>query len=170
MDFSSYDVGFWDEMFAGPGALREHARLLGDRLASLADADLARRRTAAERSFLHRGITFNVYGEAAGKERIFPFDLVPRVVGASEWRTIERGLAQRIRALNLFLGDVYGPRRIVRAGVVPEEVIASAKGYLPACEGFVPPKGVYCHVVGTDLVRDKDGQIYVLGTLRAPRA
>src|SRR4029078_4984667 len=94
---------------------------------------------------------------------------IPRVIPASDWRQIDRGLKQRVHALNLFIADAYGERRIVKAGVVPESLIASATSYLPACVGMKPPKGIYCHIVGTDLVRDRDGQFYVLeDNLRCP--
>ena len=120
-------------------------------------------------ALLTRGITFNVYGATDGVEKIMPFDILPRVVSAAEWKTIERGLTQRVRALNDFIGDVYGARKILAAGVVPESILQSSRGLLPACNGMKPPKGIWCHVVGTDLVRDRDGQIYVLeDNLRCP--
>jgi uncharacterized circularly permuted ATP-grasp superfamily protein len=135
----------------------------------MSDEEIRTRQVAAERALLTRGITFNVYGNDAGAEKIFPFDIVPRVLPASEWKGIERGLVQRVRALNLFLSDVYGPKKILAARVVPPEVIASATSYLPACEGLAPPRGIWCHIVGTDLVRDRDGQFYVLeDNLRTP--
>jgi uncharacterized circularly permuted ATP-grasp superfamily protein len=115
------------------------------------------------------GITFNVYGNESGAEKIFPFDLIPRIVEAAEWTTVEKGLKQRIRALNLFIDDVYDKGRIFEAGVVPREVVLGAASYLAPCAGLKPPKGVWCHVVGTDLVRDRDGRFYVLeDNLRCP--
>ncbi|HEU4405141.1 MAG TPA: circularly permuted type 2 ATP-grasp protein [Polyangiaceae bacterium] len=170
MQFETYEVGsYYDEMFEPGGRPRASAELLARRLLQLSDDDLARRRLAAERALLHRGITFNVYGGKEGREKIFPFDIVPRIVTAAEWRAIERGLVQRVRALNHFVDDVYHGGRIVAAGVVPEAVVRSAKGFLEPCRGFRPPRGVYCHVVGTDLVRDRDGQFYVLeDNLRCP--
>jgi uncharacterized circularly permuted ATP-grasp superfamily protein len=115
------------------------------------------------------GITFNVYGDTAGTERIFPFDLVPRIVAASEWDHVERGLKQRIRALNLFLDDIYHEQKIVKDGVIPAEIIHSARCFRAPCVGINPPLGVWCHVTGTDLVRHRDGQIYVLeDNLRCP--
>jgi uncharacterized circularly permuted ATP-grasp superfamily protein len=168
--FESYDNGgFFDEMIEPGGDPRAYTALLVQKLASMSDEEIRTRQVAAERALLTRGITFNVYGSDAGAEKIFPFDIVPRVLPAAEWRTIERGLVQRVRALNLFLADVYGPRKILAAGVVPPAVIASAASYLPACQGLTPPRGVWCHVVGTDLVRDRDGQFYVLeDNLRTP--
>lgn len=170
MHFDAYDTaGFFDEMFEAHDRPRQATALLAQRISSLSPTELRARQIAAERALLTRGITFNVYGDAAGTEKIFPFDIIPRVIPASDWATIERGLVQRVRALNLFIDDVYGDRRIVKTGVVPESLIASAASYLPACVGVKPPKGIYCHVVGTDLVRDRDGQFYVLeDNLRCP--
>ncbi len=170
MEFDRYDPGpFYDELFAAVGVARPASTLLVQRLSAMPEKDFRERQAAAERALLSRGITFAVYGSDAGTEKIFPFDLVPRVVDAADWAMIERGLEQRVRALNCFIGDVYDKGRILDAGVVPRRLIASAKGYLPACQGLSPPRGVFCHVVGTDLVRDKDGQYYVLeDNLRCP--
>jgi uncharacterized circularly permuted ATP-grasp superfamily protein len=168
--FDDYETaGFFDEMFEAHDRPRVATTLLAQRLASLSPAELQARQIAAERALLTRGITFNVYGDAAGTEKIFPFDIIPRVIPGSDWKSIERGLTQRVRALNLFIGDVYNDRRIIKAGIVPESLIASAASYLPACAGLKAPKGIYCHIVGTDLVRDRDGQFYVLeDNLRCP--
>lgn len=165
-----YDPGdFYDETFDAEGVPRSHTALLVQRLSSMTHRELRDRQKAAERALLTRGITFNVYGSNDGVEKIMPFDILPRVISASEWRTIERGLVQRVRALNTFVADVYGARRILSAGVVPTSIVESAKSLLPVCVGMQPPKGVWCHVVGTDLVRDRDGQLYVLeDNLRCP--
>ncbi len=153
----------------GGVAPRPHASLLAKRLAALPDGELENRQRAAERALLQRGITFAVYGHDAGAEKIMPFDIVPRVVPAHEWRTIERGLRQRVFALNAFIADMYGAQKILKDGIVPRDVVMSAKGFLHACEGLTPPKGIFCHIVGTDLVRDRDGQYYVLeDNLRCP--
>jgi uncharacterized circularly permuted ATP-grasp superfamily protein len=170
MRFDQYDTGdFHDEMFEGAGKPRAGAAVLARRLGSLDENDLLRRQQAAERLLLTMGITFNVYGAQAGIERIFPFDVVPRIVEAREWEGLERGLVQRVRALNLFIGDVYGDQRILKAGVVPKELVLSAASYLPPCAGLRPPRDIWCHVVGTDLVRDRDGSYYVLeDNLRCP--
>ena len=116
------------------------------------------------------GITFNVYGHEAGTEKVWPFDIVPRIIESREWDYIERGLKQRIRALNLFIDDVYNERKIIHDGVVPEWLIASGKCLLDAVRrACSPPRGIWCHITGTDLVRDGDGQIYVLeDNLRCP--
>ncbi len=170
MDFNGYDTGgFHDEMFEQEGCPRPGAALLASRLSALEPSEILLRQKAAERALLHRGITFNVYGAKEGTERIFPFDLVPRIVEASEWPGLERGIRQRILALNAFLGDIYGAQRILNEGVLPRHLVLSARGYLPACAGIVPPRGIYCHIVGIDLVRDRDGQFYVLeDNLRCP--
>jgi uncharacterized circularly permuted ATP-grasp superfamily protein len=170
MHFDAYDPGeFYDELFAGPGQPRPGARLLVQRLASLSEGELLRRQQAAERAFVNMGITFNVYGSDAGIEKAWPFDIIPRIVEAADWRLIERGLEQRLRALNLFIDDVYHQQAIVRDGVIPGHVIHSAKGYLKACEGLAPPHGLWCHIAGIDLVRDGGGQFYVLeDNLRCP--
>jgi uncharacterized circularly permuted ATP-grasp superfamily protein len=160
---------FFDEMFEAAGQPRPGARLLSDMLQTLPEEEVARRQRAAEALLLRLGITFNVYGDAAGSEKIFPFDLIPRIVEANEWSRIEQGLKQRITALNLFIGDIYGEKRILRDGVIPEDVILSAASYRKQCEGLKPPGGVWCHITGTDLVRHSDGRIYVLeDNLRVP--
>jgi uncharacterized circularly permuted ATP-grasp superfamily protein len=167
MVLSDYDGGgFFDEWFSAPGEARPGLSQLVRMLEGMPDGELTRRQDAAERALLRLGITFNVGG---GPERIFPFDVVPRVLTTSEWRRIESGLAQRVQALNLFLSDVYNGRRILRDGVIPEEVVRTARTYRPECEGLRPPGGVWAHVTGTDLVRDRDGTLYVLeDNLRCP--
>lgn len=161
--------GFYDEMFDVSGVPREEVRLLYDTIASLDDGQFLRCQRSAEQILLQLGITFNVYGDSAGAERIFPFDLIPRIVTAQEWEWVERGLKQRIRVLNTFIDDIYHGQRIIKAGVIPEEVIKSAQFYRPQCIGVNPPRGVWCHITGTDLVRHSDGQIYVLeDNLRVP--
>ncbi len=170
MTFEDYDTeSFYDEMFLPDGSPRPEARQLVERIEGLPDGELVRRHQAAERSLLYTGITFTVYGDEAGTERIFPFDIVPRIVSPDTWDPIERGLKQRVEALNLFIDDVYHDRKIVRDGVVPAEVVESSQGYRAECIGIDPPRGVWCHITGTDLVRDADGTIYVLeDNLRCP--
>jgi uncharacterized circularly permuted ATP-grasp superfamily protein len=115
------------------------------------------------------GITFAVYGNEEGAEKIFPFDIIPRIIDGAEWDRIEAGLKQRIFALNAFIDDIYNGRRIVKDRVIPEDVILSSKTYRKECEGFSPPHNIWCHVTGTDLVRDSDGTYYVLeDNLRCP--
>ncbi len=170
MRFSSYEAtGFYDEMFETGGRPRPHAQLLIDTIENLLEGQLMRYQHAADRLLLQMGITFNVYGDTAGAERIFPFDLVPRIVPGNEWERIERGLRQRIHALNAFIDDIYHGQKIVRDGVIPAEVILSAASFRPQCRGLNPPRRVWCHITGTDLVRDRDGQYYVLeDNLRVP--
>ncbi len=166
----SYDTeGFYDEMFAPDGQPRPGAAPLIRRIETLPEGELVRRQQAAEQALLNLGITFTVYGSDDATERIFPFDILPRIVSLTDWALIERGLKQRIRALNLFIHDVYNEQHILHSGVIPAELIHSATGFLPACVGITPPQGIWCHITGTDLVRDRDGQLYVLeDNLRCP--
>lgn len=170
MKFNSYaNAQFFDELFEADGTVRPEAQPLVRMIDSLDDGDLRRRQQAAERALLYSGITFNVYGDGAGREKIFPFDIVPRIVKKSEWDHIERGLRQRIQALNLFIDDVYHDARIIRDGVVPEHIVRSATAFREECIGLNPPRGIWCHITGTDLVRNGDGTIYVLeDNLRCP--
>ena len=170
MQFSSYQTdGFYDEMFDADGRSRPHVRLLVEIIESLSDGALLRYKHAAERLLLQMGITFNVYGDSAGAERIFPFDLVPRIIPAAEWSVIESGLQQRIHALNAFIDDIYHEQKILKDGVIPSEVILSAASYRKQCQGLNPPWRVWCHITGTDLVRDRGGRYYVLeDNLRVP--
>ena len=170
MTFTAYDTaGFYDEMLTADGQPRAGAALLVQRLAALPEGELLQRQRAAEQALLQLGITFNVYGETSGTERIFPFDIIPRLVEAADWAYIERGLKQRIQALNCFIDDIYHAQKIVKDGVVPEYLIRSAQHFLPPCVGLHPARGIWCHVTGTDLVRDRDGQLYVLeDNLRCP--
>ena len=168
--FADYQVGeFYDELFKPCGRPRRESETLFSYLQRMACDDLKRRQLAADRSMLRLGITFNVYGDGEGTERIIPFDIVPRVLGAGEWDRLERGLTQRIAALNLFIDDIYHEQKIVKDGVVPEHVIQTAASFRRQCVGLNPPKGVWCHITGTDLVRDFDGSFYVLeDNLRCP--
>lgn len=170
MRFDFYDPGdFYDELFAEKGRPRPEANLLIERIHSLSDGELQRRQQAAQTALMKLGATFNVYSDNQGTERIFPFDVIPRIVSASEWSCIERGLKQRIHALNLFIADIYSEQKIIKDGVIPPELITSAKGFLSPCVGLKPPAGIWCHITGTDLVRDKNGQWYVLeDNLRCP--
>ncbi|MEZ5401842.1 MAG: circularly permuted type 2 ATP-grasp protein [Bryobacteraceae bacterium] len=170
MIFDAYETGsFYDEMFDSSGAARPEARVLVETIGSLSNGELRSRQRVAERMLLELGITFNVYGETGGTDRIFPFDLIPRIVPPDEWKRLERGLKQRIRALNLFIDDIYHDRKILRDGAIPADIIESAKSFRPQCVGINPPNGIWCHITGTDLIRDRDGQVYVLeDNLRVP--
>lgn len=170
LQFHGYATeGFYDELFFEGGQPRPPAQLLVDRINSLAPGDLTARQRAIERALLRMGITFAVYGDERGTEKIFPFDIVPRVVSGSEWSVVEKGLEQRCRALNMLIHDVYHEQRVISDGVIPREILAMARSYRPQCKGFEPPHGVWCHITGTDLVRGADGTIYVLeDNLRCP--
>src|SRR5215467_16233930 len=128
MLFDGYDTGgFYDEMFEGCGTPRACARLLFERISSVGDAELRRCQQAAEQALFRMGITFNVYGDKAGTEKIFPFDIIPRIIPADEWTPIELGLRQRVHALNLFIDDIYDQQKILNDGVIPRDLILSAK-------------------------------------------
>lgn len=150
------------------GAVSRHP-LLADRLEKFSTQHLAERQQQAETRLRERGITFAVYGHSDGTEKVWPFDIVPRPILFEEWSRIEAGLKQRIRALNLFLDDIYNDQKILKDRVVPRELILSAKTYRPELQGFTPPQGVWTHVTGTDLIRHNDGLVYVLeDNLRCP--
>ena len=158
-----------DEMFDEAGALRDDYRELGEILQGWSLEDHLEREERADLALLSAGITFNVYSEEEGTERIFPFSLIPRVIGAQEWAHVEAGLKQRLQALNLFLLDIYGPQRIIEERVVPEEIVLSSPGYQPEMAGFHPPLGIYAHIAGCDLVRDEQrGMVVLEDNLRTP--
>ena len=161
--FADYESGnFFDEMFSAPGQVRPHYAQLLERFRAMGQDEFARKRALADASFLNQGITFTVYGDNAGTERIFPFDLIPRIIPATEWEFLERGLTQRITALNLFLKDIYHEQRIIKEKVVPEEYVRSAAHFRPEFMGIDVPRDIYIHICGTDLIRDKDGRYLVL--------
>jgi uncharacterized circularly permuted ATP-grasp superfamily protein len=168
--FTTYDPeGFYDELVDENGHPRPGAQLLVEKIESLPKGNLRLRQNEAEALLLKMGITFNVYGQDEGTEKIFPFDLIPRIISNNDWQQIESGLKQRIFALNEFLQDIYNGKRILKDKVVPEELIVSSKTYRKECEGFTPPKRIWCHVTGTDLIRGADGYFYVLeDNLRCP--
>lgn len=170
MKFTSYDPGvFYDEMFAESGEPRLGYRPLQERIESLPDGEIQARQAAAEQAFFDLGITFTVYGHSEGTEKIFPFDIIPRIIEKEDWAHLERGLKQRVFALNTFIDDIYHDQRIITDGVIPRELVESAEGYFPVCAGINPPLGVWCHVTGSDLVRDETGTFYVLeDNLRSP--
>src|SRR5271154_4807291 len=161
--------GAYDEMFGSESIPREHYRALHEMLLELPLGEMRRRKQSADVSFLHQGITFTVYGRDEGTERIFPHDLLPRIITSAEWETIERGLTQRITALNLFLRDIYHEGRSVKAGVVPGEIVYSCRHFRRQMREFKVPKNIYVTVVGSDLVRLPDGSFAVLeDNLRVP--
>jgi uncharacterized circularly permuted ATP-grasp superfamily protein len=152
----------WDELFAASGEPHEHCAHLVARLGALTAGDFQKFRAGADLAFINQGITFSVYSDRRGVEKIFPFDLIPRPVSHEDWRRLEAGLLQRIDALNSFLYDIYHDRRILREGVVPAELVLESASYRPEMAGFDPPGKQYLHVVGTDLIRDQAGQFRVL--------
>ena len=161
--FENYHVnGLYDEMFVGPGRPRAHYEAVLERLTTLGKAAFEKRRRMADVTFRNQGITFTVYKDAAGVEKIFPFDLVPRIIPAHEWETIERGLIQRITALNLFCQDVYHDQRILRERVIPAEMIYGARMFRREMIHVDVPRNIYIHICGTDLIRDKSGTYHVL--------
>lgn len=156
-------------MFSPEGSVRPGYDHLKNKFETLTPQDLTSRQQAAERSMLSMGITFNVYSEGEGTERTMPIDIIPRVLPGPEWELLEKGLKQRIKALNMFINDVYNDQKILNDGVVPRDLIESSKCFLPACMGITPPKGIWCHITGTDLIRDDEGTFLVLeDNLRCP--
>lgn len=161
--------GAYDEMFTPGGEVRPQYRLLLDTYRSLPNEEILRRKHSAVMSFLTQGVTFTVYGKQEGTERIFPYDLLPRVITGAEWRTIERGLVQRITALNHFLHDVYNEGKILQSGEVPREIVYSCPHFRREMRGLQVPRNVYIAVTGTDLLRLNDGSFAVLeDNLRVP--
>ena len=162
--FRGYDTGgFYDEMFLASGLPRPHYTPLFKRLASMELSDFESRRKLADLSFLLQGITFTVYSDGQGTERLFPFDLIPRILPPSEWQRIERGLAQRVLALNLFLQDVYGKQRIFKDGQISRSLVYSCRSFRREMIGVEVPRGIHTHVCGIDLVRDsQSGDFFVL--------
>jgi len=161
--FSDYQVGdFFDEMFAEPGVARPHYSKLLERFKEMDRDEFERKRALAASTFLTQGVTFTVYNDDQGTERIFPFDLLPRIIPGEEWDRIERGLVQRITALNLFLHDIYHEQNILRDGVIPKSIVWEAEAFRPEFMHFDVPRNVYIHICGTDLIRDKEGNYLVL--------
>jgi uncharacterized circularly permuted ATP-grasp superfamily protein len=169
--FASYEhARFFDEMFAAPGKPHAHYQRLAERFGRLEGiGELLRRQRTADQTFLSRGVTFTVYSDNAGTEKIFPFDLLPRIVPAHEWKHLEAGLTQRMQALNLFLADIYGEQRILKEGVIPRSMVDTSKHFRRELVGFKIPRGLYVHINGTDLIRDETGEYRVLeDNLRTP--
>ena len=150
---------FYDEMFAAAGGPRAHYAVLHKQLSEMTGEDFNARRRVADAAFLYQGITFTVYGQNEGIERIFPFDLVPRIIPHDEWQLLESGLTQRVLALNLFLNDVYHEQRILREKRIPPELVFSARHFRREMMDITPARGVYAHIVGTDIVRGGDGHL-----------
>ena len=170
VQIQGYEGGpFFDELIAPDGNARPEAQRLIELLRRIPFEELRQRQHSIERTLFRLGVTFTVYGDREGTEKIMPFDIIPRIISSTLWNHVEAGLKQRIAALNLFLTDIYGPQRILKDGVIPRQLIESASGYRPECRGLRPFRDVWCHITGTDLVRDNKGGIFVLeDNLRCP--
>ena len=170
MPFDLYDPeDFYDELFLEIGKPRSHSSSLIEYMVGLGIEQLEQQRSTAEIALFKLGVTFNVYNDRQGVEKIFPFDIIPRIIPAVEWEHLEQGLKQRIKALNLFIDDIYGEQKIIKDGKIPAEIIYTASGFLKPCLEAKPPKKIWCHITGTDLIRNKDGGWYVLeDNLRSP--
>jgi uncharacterized circularly permuted ATP-grasp superfamily protein len=160
---------FFNEMHEATGAVRTHYRAYAEWLAAMPEERIARKRVEADIAFHREGITFAVYGEEAGTERLIPFDIIPRIIPADEWQTLHKGLCQRVKALNAFLRDIYHDQDILRAGRVPREPVVGNTQFRPEMQGVEVAAGIYAHIAGVDLVRVGAGEFYVLeDNLRVP--
>ena len=170
MLFSRYRLdNFYDEMVSSKGEIRNWYEFFSESMSGLGFNEVVQRQRAAEKAFMSMGITFNVYRDGAGVERIFPFDIIPRIIDTQEWHHIESGLKQRIKALNFFIQDIYGPKNILKDGIIPSDVVFSSAGYLKQCEGLKPSRNLWAHVSGIDIIKHSDGVNYVLeDNLRVP--
>lgn len=170
MLFNGYaNDDFFDEMFGEDGSVRNHYAHIMDRFNRLDPPEWSQRQTATDLAFMRGGVTFTVYSDSQGTERIFPFDLVPRVIPANEWRVIESGLIQRITALNMFLHDLYHEQKILQDRIIPPHYVLNAKHYRREFMNVSVPKDIYVHICGTDLIRGRDGTYLVLeDNLRCP--
>jgi uncharacterized circularly permuted ATP-grasp superfamily protein len=159
----------WDELIDADGHARPAAATLVDRLRRMGSVELVERQNLADLEILAMGVTFTVYDDHQGIDRAWPLDIVPRVIAASEWREVEAGLKQRLKALNRFIDDLYNDQRVIADGVFPAELLEGSANFRPQCRGVQPPFGVWAHICGSDLVRDGDGTMYVLeDNLRVP--
>ena len=160
---------FYDELIGPDRQPREHAKPLFDYLNSLNKSELSDAQYAADLAIKEMGITFTVYGEGSSIDRAWPVDIIPRVIANQEWQRIEAGLKQRVKALNMFIDDLYHDQNIIKDGVFPKELLSKSVNFRKQCIGIDPPEGIWAHICGSDLVRDKDGTVYVLeDNLRVP--
>lgn len=159
----------YDEMFDSRGKVRQHYQEFDQFLGKTSSKKMHQLQFSANKTQKAMGMTFNVYHDNQGMEKILHLDIIPRIIPNKEWKKIESGLKQRVHALNLFLQDIYNEQKVLKDGIVPEDLILGSKDYLQPCIGLTPPKGIWCHITGTDLVRDKDGEYYILeDNLRCP--
>jgi uncharacterized circularly permuted ATP-grasp superfamily protein len=170
IDWNNYDPGeFYDEMISSPGNPRLASRSVANYLQRLSAKQLGRRQNAADLSIAEMGVTFTVYSEGENIDRTWPFDIIPRIIPQKEWSRIEEGLEQRMTALNMFIHDLYNDQKIIKDGIIPEKLISGSKSFLPQCIGASPRFNAWAHICGSDLVRDRDGTVYVLeDNLRVP--
>lgn len=171
IDFKNYDPGsFYDETLSGKNRARPYAKELVKLFRKMPEDELSARQQAAELAIKEMGISFTVYNNKDGTiDRNWPFDIVPRIIPTSEWSKIEKGLKQRVKALNLFINDLYHEQKIIKDGVFPAEILKDSKNFRPECVGVTPAAGIWAHICGSDLVRDADGTVYVLeDNLRVP--
>lgn len=167
-DYKTSD-DLYDELLGSSGRPRKAARSITKFLSSLEENDLQEISHAAAVAMHVMGVTFTVYSEGAGIDRLWPFDIIPRVISAREWKKIEDGLKQRVKALNMFIDDIYHEQNIIKDGIFPKEILNSSTNFRKECVGINPPLGIWAHICGSDLVRDKDGKMYVLeDNLRVP--
>ncbi|WP_127144828.1 circularly permuted type 2 ATP-grasp protein [Pelagibacterium montanilacus] len=160
---------FFDEMLNADGSVRDPYRILGEWLEGQPRQTLRQLSRDAETIFRRLGITFAVYGAQESTERLIPFDVIPRVIAAAEWQLLEKGIEQRVKALNMFLHDIYHDQDIIRAGIVPERLIVQNEAFCPQMIGLNPPRGIYSHIIGVDIVRTGPDEFYVLeDNLRTP--
>ena len=169
-DWQQYEAASFDELMQGPGKPRPFVKQVVEFFSAMSEEDTAQYKTAADLAIKEMGITFTVYNDEEGSiDRAWPFDIVPRIIASSEWSKIEKGLKQRVRALNLFIDDLYGEQRIVKDKVFPKELLEKSKNFRKECIGIRPKHQVWAHICGSDLVRDADGTMYVLeDNLRVP--
>jgi len=170
IDWKKYKIDyFYDELISAAGNPRVAGRQLVNHLASLSAEELENRRQTAEATIRQMGISFTVYTEEGNIDRAWPFDIIPRTISATQWQVTADGLKQRLKALNLFINDLYHDQNIIKDGVLPAHILKQSKNFRPECVGVTPPYGVWAHICGTDLVRDEDGKFYVLeDNLRVP--
>ena len=168
--WKSYQTGdYFDELITDKGRPRLAARRAVNMLQELPTEEMSARRSAAELAIREMGISFTIYSEGKNIDRAWPFDIIPRVISGKDWARVSRGLAQRTRALNAFIDDIYNKQRILKDGILPADIVLDSGNYKPQCAGMSPRFGVWAHICGTDLVRDKDGRFYVLeDNLRVP--
>lgn len=172
IDLTQYDPGrFYDEMLVSKNRARGYAKDIVQQIRRMDEDELGIRQAAADLAIKEMGVTFTVYSEDEGRsiDRNWPFDIIPRIIVKTEWDIIEKGLKQRVNALNLFINDLYNEQQIIQDGVFPEAVLQDSKNFRPQCMGVKPPLGIWAHICGSDLVRDSDGTMYVLeDNLRVP--